>query len=190
MQEGLIKDTYELIIKEIQTILSIGYLLIVAIGMLFNYQKYAEFGINIFEYADIFDFLIAPFEDYRIILFTIISTIIPITLIRFDLYWSRKFPNFYSKVTFGMGKKPWHKNFRLASFAITIVFYVFLSADQYGSRTKKRIISQDNITLKFTDNEQINGKVIGKTKEVIFLLQGEQVKAIPITSTVKEIEIK
>jgi hypothetical protein len=34
MKEGLIKDTYELVIKEIQTIITLLYLLAVEIGML------------------------------------------------------------------------------------------------------------------------------------------------------------
>ncbi|WP_197482031.1 hypothetical protein [Polaribacter atrinae] len=46
------------------------------------------------------------------------------------------------------------------------------------------------INLKYSDNENVNGIVIGKTKNVIFLLQGEKVKAIPINSIVKEFEIK
>lgn len=55
-EQGLIKDAYELILKEIQSIVTVLYILMVGLGMLFNYQKYSEFGINIFEYADIFDF--------------------------------------------------------------------------------------------------------------------------------------
>ena len=106
MKEGLIKDAYELIIKEIQTIMTIFYLLMIGIGMIYNYKKYALFGINIFEYADVFDFLIAPFKDFRI---------------------------------------------------IEVSFVVLL---------------------------------IGKTKEVIFLFTENKVKVIPITSLVKEIEIK
>ena len=46
------------------------------------------------------------------------------------------------------------------------------------------------IKLKFSDNENINGIVIGKTKDILFLLQNEKVKAIPINSLVKEFEIK
>lgn len=40
------------------------------------------------------------------------------------------------------------------------------------------------------DDEIKTGKLIGKTKEIIFLLDGESVYAIPITSLVKEIKIK
>ena len=39
----------------------------IAIGMLFTFQRYDEFGINIFEYTDVLDFLIAPFGDGFII---------------------------------------------------------------------------------------------------------------------------
>ena len=46
------------------------------------------------------------------------------------------------------------------------------------------------INLKYSDNETINGILIGKTKDVIFLLQGKKVKAIPINSIIKEFEIK
>lgn len=73
LKEGLIKDSYELIIKELQSIVTIFYLFLVGMGMLFKHQKFSEFGINVFQYADIFDFLIAPFQDYVIILFTMAS---------------------------------------------------------------------------------------------------------------------
>ncbi len=44
MKEGLVKDTYEVVIKEIQTVITISYIIAVGIGMLFNYQKFDEFG--------------------------------------------------------------------------------------------------------------------------------------------------
>jgi hypothetical protein len=34
------------------------------------------------------------------------------------------------------------------------------------------------------------GKLIGKTKDILFLLNNDSVEAIPITSVVKEIKIK
>lgn len=64
MNEGMIKDRYEVIIKEIETVITICYILAVGVGMLFNYKKFSKFGINKFDYADVFDFLIAPFSDF------------------------------------------------------------------------------------------------------------------------------
>lgn len=96
MKEGLIKDAYELIIKEIQTIVTISYIIAVAVGMLFNFQKYDEFDINIFYYGDVFDFLIAPFSDVYIILFATVSILIVYLLLRMDSYWKKKWPKVYS----------------------------------------------------------------------------------------------
>ena len=43
------KGSFEIFIKEYQSFIYLFYLLLVGIGMVFNYYKYAEFGINIFQ---------------------------------------------------------------------------------------------------------------------------------------------
>lgn len=190
MKEGLIKDVYELIIKEIQTLLSISYILMVGVGMLFNYKKYAEFSINIFQYADVFDFLIAPFEDYTIFIFSLISVIVPILLYMLDSFWRRKYPKNYRILNFGLNKKSWFNMYRRLTYTFLFIFYIFISAGIYAGITRKKIEKQAEITIKFSDNEIEKGIVIGKTKEIIFLLKGKKITAIPLTSVVKEIEIK
>jgi hypothetical protein len=189
MKEGLIKDTYEALIKELQTIITVSYILAVGIGMLFTHQKFSEFGINIFEYADVFDFLIAPFSDFKILLFTIISLSLPYFLFRVDLIWRIKYPKFYSKMYFGLDKKNWFNLFRYFSYSIVLIFYLYISAEKYGEISKKQIMNQSSIKLRFSDNEIKKGKMIGKINDIIFLLAGEKVEAIPITSLVKEFEI-
>ena len=190
MKEGLIKDTYETVIKEIQTILTVSYVLAVGIGMLFNFQKFSEFGINIFDYADVFDFLIAPFSDFKILLFTVVSLTVTYMIFRIDLFWKRKFPKSYSKQSFGWSKKTWYNSFRYISFTILFIFYLYIAANMYGRISKEQILNQSSIEIRFSDNEIKKGKMIGKTKDVIFILSGEKVEAIPITSSVKEFEIK
>ncbi len=190
MKEGIIKDAYELIIKEIQTIITIAYLFIVAIGMLFTFQKYSQFGINIFDYADVFDFLIAPFSDFKIVFFSIITIGLIVILINIDIKLEKKFPKTYSKLSFGWNTKKWFNNTRYYSFVILTISYLYLAANNYGKHTMKLIKKSAPITLKYSDNETVKGIVIGKTKDVLFLLQNEKVKAIPIGSVVKEFEIK
>ena len=75
--------------------------------MLFSFQKYHRFGINIFDYADVFDFLIAPFSDVKVLLFSLVSIFFGIALIRFDINWKKKRPESYSKINMGMDKKKW-----------------------------------------------------------------------------------
>lgn len=190
MKEGLIKDAYELVLKEIQTIVTISYLLIVGIGMLFNYHKYSEFGINIFDYADVFEFLIAPFSDFKILLFSTITIILSLLLLKLDIVLRRKYPKTTSKMNLGLDKKSWFSIYRYSLIAFMFIYYLYLSSDFYGRFTKKEIMRNSPISIKYSDNESINGILIGKTKDIIFLLQNEKVKAIPINSNVKEFEIK
>ncbi len=41
MKEGIIRNSYEAVIQELQTIITVSYILAVGLGMLFNYQKYS-----------------------------------------------------------------------------------------------------------------------------------------------------
>jgi len=188
--EGLIKNKYEHLLKEAQSIISIFYLLAVGIGMLFNSQKYSEFGINIFDYADIFDFLVAPFSDIIILLFAIGSCFFAYLIFLFDYWWMKKYPKFYSKIAFGWEKKKWYNSFRYTMFLIILFSYLDYSADIYGQLTAKKTKKQTPISLRFSDNEIKKGIVIGQTKQVIFLLENKKVKVIPFTAIVKEFEIK
>ena len=187
MKEGIIKDAYELMIKEIQTIISISYIVAVGIGMLFNYQKYILFGINIFDYADVFDFLISPFSDVKIISFTIVSIILASVIVYADILWKKKFPNTYSRFNFGVDKKTWFTTIRYVSTAALIVLYLVIASEFYGKVTKEEILNQSAVRIRFSDDEIKKGKMIGKTNDVIFLLNGDKVVAIPIKSLVKEI---
>ena len=190
MKEGLIKDTYELLIKEVQTVVTVSYIIAVGIGMLFNYQKYSEFEINIFNYSDVFDFLIAPFSDFYILLFSTASILSVSVLIKLGTLWKNKWPNSYSKANFGLDKKSWYKTYRTVISIMSFFLYLYLSADYYGRYTKDKIINQNDIFIELADNEIKSGKLIGKTKDVIFLLKGANVYAIPISSLVKVIKIK
>ncbi|WP_185100078.1 hypothetical protein [Roseivirga echinicomitans] len=190
MKEGLIKDAYEAIIKEIQTVITLCYLLTVGIGMLFNYQLYAEFGINVFDYSDVFDFLIAPFADFKILLFSVASIGISSILFQMDIVWKRKFPISYSKSSFGWDKKPWFNIYRYFAFGFLFISYLYFSADEYGKYASKQIKEQAPIEVRFADDEVKSGILIGNTANIMFLLSDEKVTAIPITSLVKEFEIK
>lgn len=189
MKEGLIKDAYELIIKELQTVISIAYILTVGIGMLFNYKFYAEFDINIFDYSDVFDFLLAPFADYRILLFSVLSLLISLLLLKFDSEWKKRSPRSYSRANFGWDKKSWFKTFRYGSFAFCFIIYLFASADIYGRHTKKDVLAEPPVQVTFADNQTKSGIMIGKTLDVIFLKIDSKIEAIPITAQVKNISI-
>ena len=187
MKAGFIKDKYELILGGLQSVLTITYLLMIGIGMIFNYKKYAFFGVNIFQYSDVFDYLIAPFEDFRILLFSVVTLLIIYFSYRFDNFTREKYPKYFSLLNFGFDKKSWFKLYRLCSYFIIFLIYLHSFATIYGRATKARIEKQADILITYADNSTDQGKMIGKTTEVLFLNQKEGVKVIPITSLVKKI---
>jgi hypothetical protein len=190
MEEGIIKDVYEKVLKELQTIITLSYLLMVAVGMLFKYRLYAEFGINIFDYADVFDFLIAPFSDPKILLFSFASLIFSYALLKLDGIWKKKFPRWYSMSNFRLDKKAWFENYRRGAYFFLFIVYLFVAAKFYAEDTAEKIRQQEPVTVQFSDNTTKNGILIGKTKDILFLLKNKRVDAIPLSSAVKEYQIK
>jgi hypothetical protein len=189
MKEGLIKDAYELILKEIQTIITILYLLMVGIGMLLNFKKYDRFGINIFEYADVFDFLVAPFEDMRIIMVSIIGLSFPIGFYWLGILLKKYLPKFYAIINFGFANKQWFRKLKLGLFSVLLLYFLVETANGYANYSKNYIHLKPSISIQFINGDLLEGKPIGKSKEVIFLYTEKKVKIIPITSVVKEIEL-
>lgn len=187
MKEGLIKDSVELVVREFQTLLSVIYLAMVGIGMLFTHQKYSQFNIDIFDYSDIFDFLIAPFQDISILIATIIGVLLSLLIFRLDKFAQRKFPRAYSILAFGWDKKSWYDSYRYLVFVFMLLVYVFTASNSYGKHIKKKVLDQEEITITYMDNSTVSGIQIGKTQETVFILDGEDIHAIPVGSTVKKI---
>lgn len=181
-KNGLIDDKYELIVKEFQTVLSLFYLLLVGIGMLFSYSKYSQFGINIFQYSEIFDFLLTPFRDITIFIFSFITIFIVFLVYKLEKLTKNKFPEFYnSKFHFGLMKsKP------ILSLIIMFVLYLFIFSGKYGKMTKKRILTKPNVIKITLLNGKIKkGKLIGKNNNYVFLLsKGNEVTIYPISNLI------
>lgn len=178
----------ENILSQIQGIVPLAYATMVAIGMLFEYHRYKIFGINIFQYADIFDFLIAPFKD-----FSIIGALV---LISFSLYLGhsldklmKKWPKLYHIANFGMSKKSWFNSYVRITFMLLLISLLFYASSNLAEKNYNKVKSNNNkILLLYADNKKIKGDLIGKTKEVIFLFCEGKITIIPSTSFIKKIE--
>ncbi|OPC06183.1 hypothetical protein BAS09_00905 [Elizabethkingia ursingii] len=182
MKEFL-QNTYNRLLKDFQTILSIAYLFAVGIGMIFNYRKYSNFNINIFDYADITDFLIAPFADYRIFLFTFISVLILGAIYKLDSYIKEKHPNIYKIYSF-QNYTPWFLSMYYNGISILLIipFYIWLAAGVYGKFSQRKIIKGQSVSFLYSDNTEEQAKLIGKTKTVLFLLKNDEVKVVQLSS--------
>jgi len=185
-KNGLIDDKYELVVKEFQTFLSVFYLLLVGIGMLFSYSKYSEFGINIFQYSDVFDFLLTPFRDITIFLLSFFTIFIVYLAYQINLFVKKKFPKYYnSKFRIGLMKsKP------ILSMSILFILYLFIFSGKYGKSSKRRILANPEIIeVTLNNGETKTGNLIGKNNGYIFLLENKDVNIYPISSSISNIKI-
>ncbi len=188
--EGLIKDRFELLLGELQTIIYVFYGLLVGLGMLYNYFRYREFGINIFEYASVLDFLIAPFSDLRILLMAAGVCLFCYLMYRFDLWIARKYPRFYNVMAFGQAKRRGYKNFRNISLFLTLIWCIGVYAFAYGKMSERDVRNSPLITLVYNDGSEDSGRMIGKTSEVYFLLKGnDSVEIIPLSGDLRKVKL-
>lgn len=188
MEQYNTKEKYKQIIAEIPHFLPICYLIMVFIGMVFNYFKFLFFEVNIFQYATVFDFLISPFEDPNIMWFMLLSSIIPLICIATDIYWKKHFPISYVKWnTMGISNKALYEIYRKTAYFLLCIVYIILFAYYYGLYTRNQTENQTDITVIYNDNEVISGKQIGKVGNTLFLLNESEVMVIPMESFVKRV---
>ncbi len=186
MENKTFKKEYDRIVNELPCILPIGYLIMVIIGMIFNYFRFDIFGLNIFQYATVFDFLISPFEDMHILIFIIGSMLLVLFTMAMDRLWKKHYPKSYQKWSFGWVNKSWYKP---CSYLFVITAYIFYAAYFYGAYNYKNVHEKKDITVRYQNNETLTGKQIGKVGNALFLLCGDEVKVIPATAY-REISFK
>lgn len=67
---------YKMLVEHLGTGLTLSYLALVAIGMFHSVLGYRHFGINILDYAEASDFLLAPFRDPMVMLVTVLPAVL------------------------------------------------------------------------------------------------------------------
>jgi len=190
MNENLIKEIINKVLKSAQLVLTLAYLMAIGVGMLFNYHKYEAFGINIFDYSSIFDFLIAPFADFKIVVFTVVTLCLTYLLFKGDAYWKKKFPNSYSKSIFNLEQYSWYRNLRHIMYFVIFIWYLVMAAQYYGRSSYKNTLIQEPVKIEYAGGEVLEGIMIGKTSDMLFMYSDKEVKAIPISANLKTIQIK
>lgn len=174
---------------DLQGYITLSYLGAVAVGMMFDYQYYNHFAIDIFEYSDILDFLLTPARNLEVILFVIGTIIIVWFLFRIDKAWEDKYPNSYRKFNFPGWQKSL-KNYRSSFQLFSVVLYLFIGSQVYGERKFDRFETNPTpVSLTFeSGSKSISGSLIGKNKDYLFLQTPDStIKAIPINADVQEI---
>lgn len=177
-----------------QSLFPFFYLVLVLIGMLFEYAYYQHFHINIFAYSDVLDFLLAPAKDIVIIVFTMISFGLVVLIVWWDNFLAVKTPKIYQYMHMGFHRKSWFNTYRTISFYFVLLLYAYLGAMIYGEARAKAVNFQPKITVFFQSNDTqgdyYEATLIGKNKDYLFLLDSlDNVRIVPSNSQVKEIRL-
>ena len=175
--KGLLKGSFEEILREIQGLLAISYVFLIIIGMLYDVIYYALFGINIYEYAEILDFLVGPFKRPTSIFFFLTTVILSYVAYLLDLWMARVVPRIHNVLHMGLAKKKWYQNYRIVIFIITFLLLSVIYASLASNIEKKKVFKDDNYKVRvILDSEkklEITGRKIGANSGYLFLLDAD-----------------
>ena len=160
-------------------LLSFGYLYLTVIGMVFSYLSLNYYGINIFDYAEANDFLMAAFHDPL----PALSASVMLGYMGFAYFFASKIAAKYEK------RFSRHKRFFLINFIISALIAPFILGLLMGARSLAHP-SKVTLTTKDSTPMVISGNLIGSSEKFLFVNSGTNgTKAVPITN-VSHIEHK
>ncbi|MDB4015883.1 hypothetical protein N8345_03080 [Flavobacteriaceae bacterium] len=170
--------------KNLQVIISAFYAYSVMMGIVFSSAKYQAVGINIFEYAEVFDFLFYPLIQPKAILFSFIFFVFPATIMIiawiFEKRKREKNPEMlltYFEEKSGLSKKKWWFDFRMKAMPIYMILvflpvYIFLSHTAYKQYTISNYKTlYDCVVLEYHDGDVLKGKMFGKVRDIVFIIK-------------------
>lgn len=191
--KGIIDDKLEVIIKEFQGIVSFGYIILIVLGMIFESIYYAQFGINIFNYSGILDFLLVPFRR-PIVLGILMGVYLFIYLYFFVLnkFLLKKTPKFHNKL---FGTNTTNGHYLKSNVIRLLLFYLVITiswAFVISKKNKETLFENKmNVEIQYDieGTKVIAGKLIGKNDINIFLLDiSNKVQIIPVNSNIIKIK--
>ena len=143
------------------------------LGMIFEHKKYMVWGINIFDYLTLYDFILAPFRDS----FVLYSIIIVICLYLLIFKIEDKYGIYLYKKSKSVGLIPW--------FIVTTLLFTQFSTRFAKWKLENTVKNSMLYSVKSTNNGDImNGNIIGKAGNVIFFYcdNDKIAKILPVES--------
>lgn len=185
-----------------QSILYLGYVLLIVLGILNETLFYRHFGINILEYADILDVLISPISKLTSnIALLIVSLVVILSLLvipkKSSKFRGKKWVAKFFKIDASETDIDVERKVRGTLIVFSIVFFIGLfigSGYGKGEKLKDRIelgeVNYDD-KIHFIDGQLLKGKLIGKNSSYIFYItkRNSDIKISPISGTIKYLEI-
>lgn len=182
---------FESIMHFSKNVLPAFYVFTILLGAVFAWAKYSREGINIFEYATVFDFIVMPLRNKLSIFFAIIPFAGLASLLHFE-HWYEKYkkrnPN---------SKWVGNSNTALDRFAHSIagktllfIVYLLLVTRVYGDLQHHNLGFSPLRKIEFNDGTTLKGLKFGQTENYIFLYTNTEIVAVPLHNEVKKITLE
>lgn len=164
---------------------TIAYIYITLIGIIYSFVLYNRFGINIFDYAELNDFLLAAFKDLYTI-GIIFSLLIYILSVKFVFYLiTQKYPQNSQRV---VSARKFQGFATVISFAYTLIAPIFVPMlfSEHNIKNDNKIIDIYLKNHKLNNNSHVlkEQKIIGGTEKFTFFYDSstEETNVIPIAN--------
>ena len=115
-------------------LLTAAYLIITAIGLVYDARLYAEFRISIAEYAETSDFLLAAARAPLIIVLSLLPLPLLLVLAWFDRWSKRRFPRYAALSRRSEQAMGGERRARFLSRALFVVIYAVMFTRMYAER--------------------------------------------------------
>jgi hypothetical protein len=185
--------------EHLGTGLTIGYLLLILIGIFHNGVLLALFRVNVLDYAEPSDFLLAPLRDPLVIL----ATAVPVLAMYLYLRWAeRRSERLHAKrYAQGLPLRWWHgdperyRKVRVPIWILTIVVWVLASGLRYEKWAADRLQRGHGprVQVELTTGQVEAGSarrpvmLIGATSRFLFLyrIQDRQTVIVPTENVLR-----
>jgi hypothetical protein len=118
---------------------TLGYLFLTAVGMAYEALFFSHFDIQIFDFADPADFLLAAARKPLLLVFTAVSVVLIVRLSRKHQKWIKKYPRYAALSHWLKSKKWWRGAEPVCCIGIVVGYFVMLTAT-YADGSASRII--------------------------------------------------
>jgi len=160
--------------SDIGLTLTVAYVILICLGILFNFHYYDFYRVDVFAFSDLTDCLIAPIRRPLIILFFLFTIVLFVSMMELDDWLLLNRPNWHKRFSFGInpeGKS--RERLSMVMFFFTPIIYSNLFIEIYVDKVVKNNAGPEaqkvEVVLKTANEGQQTKQFtwIGKVGEVI-----------------------
>ena len=156
---------------------TLAYLFLTIVGATYEFSMLMEFRINVFQYADPGDFLMAAFRQPLVVLFTVLPFVLLWAIDQLHGVLSRWIP-IYRRYYEAQVRRPHYEAMAMASNVAIIVLYFVAFTLQYADFVGDRLHAGEGrrVTLALQGPgvagvSRLDGTLLGTTARYVFLYQ-------------------